>query len=308
MANALVKDAPEKKEKALTKEELVLSQNFDAGKKYMFELAAHNLEREFPVIDMRSKKPIPHVKFPPYRNIVLTSQIVWNGSRRMIRYYDGCTSIFVDEQPKEKETIDQLIRQTIRRNFVDGKFGVFGDEKMLLLYMNICSWNAESEFRTRTADMVFIPSNKDKQALVESTKLDEQEEAMKLAKEASETKMMIHANYLGIPSVDYDSGNDLTTKEIRTAYRKKALTEPANFIESYGNKKIETRYYIDKALQTGLIHNKFNPNKATWSKSNTEICDISGLKSNEAIAEKLFEFSNLEEGEEFAVQLKALYN
>lgn len=310
MANALVKDAPPKKERAAqqTKEELVLSQDFDAGKKYMFELAVHNLEREFPIVDMRSKRPIPHNNFSPYRNIVLSSQIVWNGSRRMIRYYDGCTSIFSDEQPKEKETIDQLIKQTKRRSFVEGKFGCYGDEKMLLLYLNICSWNAESEFRTRTADMVFIPSNKDKQALVESSKLDQQEEALRLAKEASETKMLIHANYLGIPSIDFDSGNDLTPKEIRTAYRKRALTDSENFIESFGNNKIEIKYYIDKALQTGLIHNKFNPNKASWSKSNTEICDISGLKSNEAIAEKLFEFSNLEEGEEFSVQLKALFD
>ncbi len=315
MANAET-TAPSKPKEAQpkilpTKEELALSQEFDISKKYMFELATPNVERELPVFDMGLKRNVPHKKFKPRQNIILTSQIVWNNQRRVIRYYDGCTSIFVDEQPKEKETIDQLIAQTNRDkyNFIEGKFGCYGDERMLLLYLNICSWNAESEFRTRTADAIFIPSNKDKQATLESKRIDEQEEALKLAREATLTKMLIHANYLGIPVSDFDSGNELTEKEIRTEYRKKALSDSKNFIESYGNKSIETKYYIDKALLSGVISNKNNPNKAAWSKSGTEICDVSGLRSNEAISEKLLEFSQLgDEGAEFSIQLKALYN
>lgn len=319
MANAETLTAPSKKERATvqTKEEIALSQVFDTQKKYMFELVSKNPERELPVIDMVNKRPIQHIDFKPVQNIVLTAQVVWNGQRRMLRYYDGCTSIFQDEQPKEKEMIDQLIKQTNKQRyrFLMGKFGCYGDERMLLLYLNICSWNGESEFRTRTADSIFIPSNQDKIATIESNRLDQQEEALKLAKEATETKMMMHVHYLNslppfnaIATVDWDSGNDLSQKEIRTAYRKVALSDPSNFIESYGNKAIEMKYYIDKALQQGLISNKFNANKATWASSNAEICDISGLRTNEGISEKLLEFSQLEEGSEFAVQLKALYN
>ena len=310
MADATIQVAPLKEKGAAkkTKEELVLSQEFDANKKYMFELAVKNPERELPVINMVTKRPIQHVEFPPYRNIVLSSQIVWNGQRRNIRYYDGCTTIFQDEQPKDKEMIDQYIKQTKKRAFLEGRFGCYGDEKMLLLYLTICSWNGESEFRTRTAETVFIPSNKDKTVTVESEKLDQQEEALKLAKEASETKMLIHAHYLGIPLQEYHSGNDLTPKEIRIEYRKRALQDSKNFIESYGNKTIELKYYIDKALLAGVINNKMNPNKAVWANSNSEICDISGLRSNEAIADKLLEYSQTEEGSEFGVQLKALYN
>lgn len=133
------------------------------------------------------------------------------------------------------------------------------------------------------------------------------EQAIGYAKEATRTKMLIHANYLGIPTTDWDSGNDLSDNEIRTAYRKEALQNPQNFIETYGNKSIEVKYFIDKALESGLINNKFNSNKATWSSSNSEICDISGLRSPEAIASKLFEFSQLEDGEEFVIQLKSIY-
>ncbi len=89
-------------------------------------------------------------------------------------------------------------------------------------------------------------------------------------------------------------------------YRKEASRNPKAFIESYGNKTLEVKYYIDKALLNGTINNKFNPNKATWGKSNTVICDISGLTSSEAISQRLFEFSQTPEGEEFVLQLKAV--
>jgi hypothetical protein len=313
MANAVTMTAPQKEEitvegELVTKgsnEHIALSQDFDAGKKYMFELAAKNPERDLPVWDMRANRPHAHKEYKPFQNIVFTSQVVWNNRRRMIRYYDGCDSIFVDKQPREKELIDQLIRQSKKRNFLEGKFGCYGDERMLLLYLNICSWNAESIFRTRTADAIFIPVNQEKKAEADSIKLDKTEKALDLAKKATSIKMRIHAQYLGIPLEDYDSGNDLTDEQIRTEYRKEALRNSEKFIESYGNKSIEVKYYIDSALSKGTISNKLNANKASWQ-SGSEICDISGLKTQEAIAQRLYEFSQTEDGAEFLIQLKAV--
>ncbi len=300
-AQDTVLEAPSKKEGRFLPE-----YKFDINKKYVFELASKNPERELPVVDMVTKRAAPHKEFNPYRNIVLTSQIVWEGERRTIRYYDGCTTLFVDEQPKEKEVIEQYIKQSKKRFFVDGKFSCFGDDRMLLIYLSICSWNVDSPYRTRTANGIFLAQNPDKAAAVESEKLDMIEEALKYAREASATKMFIHANYLGIPATDWDSDNKLTEKEMRTAYRKEASRNPKKFIESYGNRSIEIKYYIDKALEKGLISNRFNPNKATWHPSNTVICDISGLKSPEAISQKLYEFSQSEDGEEFVIQLRAI--
>ena len=314
MANAQV--APLKKEKKFldingqqveenSKEHHALIQEFDVNKKYVYQLAAENLETEKPVIDARTNRPLPHKPFKPYQNLIMTSQIVWKGGRVGIRYYDGCTSIFVSEQPKEKDVIEQLNQQTRRRNFLDGKLVVEGYERMLLLYLSLCSWNTDSEFRTSTANGIFTPQNPDKKATYEAEKLDLIEEAMKLAREASPTKMKIHSAYLGIPSVHYDSGNELSEKEMRTEYRKAASANPKTFIESFGNKGLEIKYYIDQALIKGIINNKVNPNKAAW-KTGTVICDISGLKTNEAISQALFEHSKTEEGEEFVVQLRAI--
>jgi len=286
-----------------------LAMTFESTKKYMFELATPNMEREMPVIEVdgQRSRPIPTDKFKPYQNIVLTSQIIWKGQRRILRYYDGCTSIFADEQPKDKDDIDQFIKVTQPRAFLKGKFGAYGDEKMLLMYLNICSWNSNSPFRTRAANAIFIATDTMKIASVESAKLDETERALQLAKDASRTKMMIHAAYLGIETEDFDSGNELTDTEIRTKYRRRALQDATYFIDSYGNKAIEVKYYINQALIKGLITNKFNPNKLTWQ-NGKEICDISGLKSNDAIGEKAFEFSQLEDGAEFGIQLRALFS
>src|SRR4051812_24905650 len=117
-----------------------LAMTFEPVKKYMFQLASSNIEREMPVIEVDGQKSraIPTDKYKPYQNIVLTSQIIWKGQRRILRYYDGCTSIFADEQPKDKEEIDQFIKVTQARFFTKGKFGAYGDEKMLLMYLNIC--------------------------------------------------------------------------------------------------------------------------------------------------------------------------
>jgi hypothetical protein len=319
MANAKKNLAPseesdilteEPKKEGPTKEELALKMKFDPKKKYMFELAAENLPREMPIMVVQNNKasPEPHRKFKPYCNIVYTSQIVWNGERRNLRYYDGCTSIFQDEQPKDKDLIADLIKRTKRRAFLEGKFGVYGDERMLLLYMMLCSWNVESEFRTRTASEVFRPSNPDRMTSEKSSKMDAIEKAMALAREASEEKMRMHAAYLEIPELDYESGNEWTPKELRTLYREKAAEIPHKFIESYGNKSLEIKWLIQKALREGLINNKANPNVLSWKGSGLKIMDISGIKSHEGIADAAFEFTKLEEGEEFLIQLKALYS
>ena len=127
MANAEVKTAPEKK---YPNEDAALAQTFDPEKKYVFELAEENPEREMPVVMVQGQRSqlAPHKKYKPWQNVVLTSQIVWKGQRRMVRYYDGCDSIFVDEQPKEKDTIDQYIKQSAKRIFADGKISVMGYE------------------------------------------------------------------------------------------------------------------------------------------------------------------------------------
>lgn len=337
MADALVKDAPLKKE-GLSKEikwieigedfglsipekvregsneHIYLTQTFDSTKKYMFELADELPEPTYPVIETtksgRVNIALKHQKFTPKRNIILTSQIIWNGQRRNIRYYDGCNTIFVDKQPQDKAVVDQMIQSTNKNKFffIDGEWGCMGYERWALMFMNICSWNVYSPFRTPAANGIFKSLDEDRIANETVSKIDAMEEALPLAKNAPEQKMLIHAAYLGISDIDDRSGNKLTEPQIRALYRKAALNNPTNFTDTYGNTAIEVRYYIEKEWQAGNINNKMNPNQATWGSKNTKICDISGLKSADAICQRIFEFSQSEEGSEFLIQLKALYS
>ncbi len=312
MANAELKTAPLPKEKQVDKwalENEYLAKEYDVNKKYVFQLAAENLDWIKPVMEVTGNKTrvLEKRQFKPYQNLVMSSQIVWKGSRVNIRYYDGCETIFVADQPKDKDLIDQLIKSTTKRSFLDGNLIIEGYDTQLLRFLDICSWNVESPFRTNTANGIFLAMNPDKKATIESTKLDNIEKALKLATDATDAKMMIHSAYLGLSIIDQISGNSLSPKEIRAAYRKKALEDSTNFINTYGNKLIEIKYYIEKALQDGTISNKLNPNKASW-KSGTEITDISGLVSRDAIADRLLEFSQSEEGAEFLIQLKAIYS
>ncbi len=307
MAQATTKVAPSKS--GLSKEDQILERlgiELDPTKRYVFELANKNAQRESPIINMRTHMRIDNQEFKPYQNIVMSSQIVWNGARTNLRYYDGCDTIFASDQTKDRESIEQFIKSTTRRSFENGRVAFYGYDKMLIVYMLATSWNAESPFRTRTANPIFILLDENKKFSAEEQKLDMMEKAIQYAKEATENKMLIHANYLELPTLEESTGNELTPAAIRTLYRRKAMESPKEFIESYGNKSIEMKYYINKALSSGVIVFNKTPNKATMG--GFEICDISGLKSQEGVAAKLLEFSQLAEGEDFVIQLRALYN
>jgi hypothetical protein len=85
------------------------------------------------------------------------------------------------------------------------------------------------------------------------------------------------------------------------------MDNPTVFINSYNDKSIQTATYIQIALETGAINTNIVPNKAIWTNSKMEICDLSGIKSQDGIVNRLIEFSQTAEGGAFDDQLRALY-
>jgi hypothetical protein len=297
----------------------------DMNTKYVYCLVRKN-EQTGKVFD-EAGRVRTEPDYPPNRNLLIRSSIIWDGSpdpftidektgegkkrakgRHMIRYYDGCTTLFVDDQPKDKETIDNHMSNTRQLRFLNGLLPVYGYDMMLKAYMDMASWNGESKYRVSTVEVIYKLLNTEKEMQLEDDILDEVEEAMQNAKEASDKHMLIHAKFLGIPEIDYKSGNPLTIRSIRTLYRKEAKNHPKNFNRTFNDKTIHIKSWIEKALEVGEISTTLIPNKAVWGKKGSEICDISGLKSAEGILNKLIEFSQSADGEEFVIQLKALYN
>jgi hypothetical protein len=287
------------------------------------------------IYDGKTGSPLQDKEYKPRQNLLYRSSIVWDGSdavfekkkedgsydtnsrlisghragKQIIRYYEGCTSLFEDEQPKDRDVMAQLVEATPERVFADGYLFVYGYEDMLKKYLDICSWNADSDFRIPTVEPVFKALDSEASAESEADRLDKIEEAMELAKKASEKKMMIHCQFLGVETVDLKTLNPLSEKGIRAGYRKAALKDPFEFIRSYNDTSIQLQSYIEKAMQTGLISTTIIPNQAAWSKKGTIICDLSGLKSPDAILNKLVEFakSDSEQGSAFKEMLTALY-
>lgn len=289
----------------------------DINTRYVYVLAEKN-EKRGRVYDEHGM-PRGENEYKPRRNLLLRSSINWDGKadpysgkpraagRHLIRYYDGCTTLFVDDQPKDKETIDQLVINTREMSFLHGYISVYGYDTLLKTYMDWCSYNGDSPYKIPTTDTIFILLDSEKASKMEADQLDLAEQAMGLAKKAPKAKMMVHAQYLGISFLDEKTNNERSEDAIRTSYRMVAKNDPAKFIQSYNDKSIETATYIETAMKTGVISTTMIPNKAVWSANGSTICDISGIKSHEGIAAKLLEFSQMPEGGAFDDQLRALY-
>lgn len=292
----------------------------DLDRKYVYRLLGANMEREAPVYEIEKGRQylFKGSKFKPFQNLLMLSSIVWDGKkekpwgwgdhqpgRRRIRYYDGCTTLYVDLHPRDKETYDGLILSTRPRYFNNGELEVMGYDNMLKLYIDYCSYNRHSPYRVPQVDVIFEELDPHKELLGEAAQMDALEKALLWAREASVNKMKMHINYLGVSPVDMSTNQTLTDDALRAAYRKKASEDPGFFIKSYDDKSIELKYFVEKAITEGKI--TFRENSAYWTSSNGVICDCSGIKSNTGQIQRLVEFGSLAEGEEFSAQIKALY-
>ena len=286
--------------------------------RYAYVLAQKN-EPRGRVYDENGNKR-DEIEYKPYMNVLLRSSIVWNGGKDpfsgkerkagkyQIRYYDGCTTLFVDDQPREKDTLDALIASTRELNFIHGYLFIYGYDILLKQYLDWCSYNEDSPYRIPGSDAKFKNVNTEKQAEQEAAMLEMEDTASELAKNAPINKMRIHAKYLGIPLVDHITQAELSSSAVRTEYRKYAKSNPSHFIKSYNDKTIEIHTWVTEALNTGQISTSLIPNQAVWTKGNTIICGIDGLRAQNLIIDKIVEFTQTDEGADTLAQLKALYS
>lgn len=290
----------------------------DLNTRYAYVIASKN-DKRGKVYDEHGNQRHEN-EYKPYLNVLLESSIVWKGEedpfskkpraagRHKIRYYDGCTTLFVDDQPKDKETIDSLIKGTRDIVFNYGYVFVFGYDSLLKMYMDWCSYNENSPYRVPSVDIKFKNVNTEKNLQQEGDLLEIEDTARDYAKTASDKKMRIHAIYLGIALEDQVTNQPLSNAAVRVEYRKAAKADPKEFIRSYNDKTIEVRTWVREALNTGTISTTLIPNKAVWSKSSSIIEDISGLRDTENIIDRLVEKSQTEDGGDFLTQLKSLYS
>lgn len=286
--------------------------------KHTYMLSSKLEKRGMTYDDKNNPRPDP--EYPKQRNLLLRSSIIWPGGKDpfsnkernkgkyLIRYYDGCSTLFVDDQPKDKETIEQLVRSTRELYFMNGYLHVYGYDTMLHTYMDWASWNEGSPYKVPTADPIFLKLDSEKEKEKEAATVDEVERALELAKKADDKKMLIHSRFIDVPEMDYRTGEKFSIKSIRVEYRKAAMNNTKRFLETYNDKTLAYRFWIEKALSNEEISTKAIPNQASWGKKGKVICDVSGLKSHDLILNKLVEFSQSEEGKTFKDELESLYS
>jgi len=309
-----------------TKEQVI--QHTDTDTKYAYVLPVKN-EKKLNVYDEAGRRR-PEPEYKPRMNLLTRSSILWpakrdaNGKvignnldpwsgkerapgRYPIRYYDGCTTLFIDDQPKDKETLEQFTKQTRELFFLNGYLYCYGYDVILKTYLDWASWNGNSPYRVPNIEIQYIAVDSERAAKMESENLDKMEEAMMLARKADVKKMRSHGKFLGILSEDYVTNIALSDEAYRTEYRKVANTDAKRFVDTYNDKSVQVTTWVEQALETGEISTTIIPNKAVWAKKGSEICDMSGIKSKEGQLNKLIEFSQTEAGEEFYAQLEGIY-
>lgn len=295
----------------------------DINTRYAYVLSVAN-EKRGKVYDENGNNR-DEIKYKPSLNLLCKSSIVWDGSpdpftkdstgkqkprakgRHQIRYYDGCTTLFVDDQPREKEIIDQLLSASREFTFDYGYLFVYGYDVMLKIYCDWCSYNEDSPYRIPKANSIFKSVNTEKQSKAEEDILELEDNAREYAKNVPVKKMKIHAKYLGIPFEDSITQQPLSDAAIRTEYRKAAKANPASFIKSFKDDSIEVSTWVTEALKTGEITTNLIPDKAMWTKNSVEICELNGLKSQNLVVDRITEFMLTTEGSDSLAQLKVLY-
>lgn len=224
------------------------------------------------------------------------------GTERNIRYLEGVSTIWVDEQEHLSE---QKQRQRPDIRFVNGFLTVPANKPSLLEFMMKSNMNADNKNRIEGATRplyrwVNFQAEEEKSMQKAELKMD----AMKIAMEAPVEMMIPHAKYLNIKFTN-NQNIERGERAIRFDYLGIAEKNPDMFIKTYNNPVVKTSYIIQKAMQVGLVDTSTVKGQAIWGDSKGFICQIPDGKP---ALEFLAEFALTEKGKEFYSQIKHIMN
>ena len=264
-------------------------------------------------------RPIKEPEYQKRKNLLLRSSMNWPGGpdpftgkdrrkgRYLIRYYDGCTTLFIDDQPKDPAAIEPMLAGTRELFFNYGYLAIDEYDTMLKTYCDWASWNDGSPYRNNRVNAIFKLLDTEEMRREESANMDRIEEALLLAKNAPVRHMRIHAKYLQVADIDSQTMRSLSDSAIRTEYRKAAMHDPNEFIKTFNDKSIHVKHWINLAVASGDLSFTLIPNRVVWAKIGVEVCDTTGLTTNDGILNRLIELSKTESGAEFRERLESLY-
>lgn len=261
---------------------------------------------EFYVFQLTQKFYVTSPGKLPYPEnwLVKNADIIYDeetGTERNIRYLEGVSTIWEDEQEHLSEQ-KKRSRPDIR--FVNGYLRVPANKPSLLEFLMKSNMNESN--KSRMAGTKSLYKLLDFQAEEEKNleKAETRMQAMKIAMEAPLDMMIPHAKYLGIKFTNTQNV-ERGDKAIRFDYLDVADKRPDMFIKTYNNPLVKIQYVVQKAMASGLVDTSSVKGQAIWGDSKSFIAQIPDGK---VPVEFLSELCLTEKGKEFYSQIKHMVN
>lgn len=188
------------------------------------------------------------------------------GKNRIWRCLKGIDTIWVDEQDGI-EASDLTNDDFEDLEFTDGRFVVRGFEKnKIAALLNMDSFQ-NKKYKKANSVVAFrlVDEEADINRALDS--LDEEYEALKIAKECSDEEMLPFAYVLGINVSQPANG-------VRKDFILRAKSNPKYFLKYFVDPKNEISYLVHSALENNIISGSSIEGKLVWSESKKVIMDL----------------------------------
>lgn len=220
-------------------------------------------------------------------------------TERNIRYLEGVSTIFEDEQDHLADT-KKVQRPDIR--FAKGFLRVPANKPTLVKFLTSSNMFDKKTNRMSGTRAIYTMLDFEEQEEIEVVKTERKMEAMKMAMESPSEVLIPHSKFLGINFVN-GYGVERSERAIRMDYIKYAENNAETFIKTYNNPLVKVQYLVSKAIQVGMIDQASIKGQAIWGDTKKFIAQI---PDNKDALTFLAEFSLTEKGKDFYAQLKTL--
>lgn len=240
----------------------------------------------------------------PENYLIKNEDIIFDeetGTERNIRYLEGVSSIFVEDQENLSE---QKQKQRPDLRFRYGYMKVPANKPSLLKFLLSSNMNVDKKNRMAGTSPLYVMENYEAQEEKNLEKAEVRMDAMRIAMDAPLDMMIPHAKYLGIAFTN-NQNVERGEKAIRFDYLNIADKKPDMFIKTYNNPLVKIQYIVQKAMASGLVDTSTVKGQAIWGDSKSFIAQIPDGKNP---LQFLAEFSLTEKGKEFYSQIKHIIN
>ena len=198
-------------------------------KEYVFQLVGKFY------VNSPNKLPYPENYMIKNTDIIFDEE---SGTERNIRYLEGVSTIYEDEQDHLSES-KQRQRPDIR--FVNGFLKVPANKPSLLEFLQKSNMFDKKKNRMMGTSPVYTLLDFEAQENKEVENTERRMDAMKMAMDAPEEIMVPHAKFLGIKFINVH-GVERALRAIRVDYLNFADKNPETFIKSYNNPLVKVNF------------------------------------------------------------------